>query len=290
MGQQGAASFFFIGGAPKSGTTWMQRALDLHPQIVCSGEGHLHEFVVRPLNELVLKYNAKMAAVAEAVYEGEPYCPPLSRDELLEVVRAVLVKLMRRRTKPGARLIGDKTPANAQVIDDLGVLFPEMKFVFMIRDPRDVAASRLAHAARSGYAEADDRTSEFYRELVRAAALDWRNAVEKTRAFAQRRPHQVATVRYERLVQDPRGELARVFDFLGARTRGGQLDEIVRGSSFEAFSGGRRPGLEDRRSFYRKGVPGDWPNHLTQEALEILAQTCGVQMELAGYGEAAAAA
>jgi hypothetical protein len=31
---------FFIGGVAKSGTTWLQILLDLHPNITCKGEGH----------------------------------------------------------------------------------------------------------------------------------------------------------------------------------------------------------------------------------------------------------
>ena len=31
---------FFVGGAPRSGTTWMQHMLDAHPDISCRGEGH----------------------------------------------------------------------------------------------------------------------------------------------------------------------------------------------------------------------------------------------------------
>ena len=31
---------FFIGGAIKSGTTWLQLLLDSHPDVSCDGEGH----------------------------------------------------------------------------------------------------------------------------------------------------------------------------------------------------------------------------------------------------------
>jgi hypothetical protein len=282
------AGYFFIGGAPKSGTTWMQRSLDLHPEIVCSGEGHLHEFIVRPLAEMIDRYNAKMSTVAETVYEGKPYCPAVSRRELAEIARTIMVLLMGRRTKSGARLIGDKTPAYAWVVDDLAVLFPEMKFVFMVRDPRDVVASRIGQALRTGYADAADRSSETYRKIVKGVGWDWRTMVQHTRAFAERRPAQITTVRYEDLLGNRRGELARVFDFLGVSTSRAQLDEIVGGSSFEAFSGGRRPGTEDLGSFYRKGVAGDWRNHLSDEALELLHAECGAELALAGYGDAAA--
>jgi len=261
----------------------MQRSLDLHPQVVCSGEGHLHEFVARPLAEMIKAYNVKLAAVAEAVYEGEPYCLPVSRDEQIAITRMVMIAMMERRIKPGARMIGDKTPANAQIVDDLAVLFPGMKFIAMLRDPRDVAASRLGHARRAGHAEADDHSSDFYRALVAASARDWRICVERSFALAGRAPDQALVVRYEDLVLDPAGRLARVFDFLGVETSAAQLAAIVQASSFESLSGGRKPGVEARGSFYRKGVSGDWPNHLDGEALEILVRECGAAVGLAGY-------
>jgi hypothetical protein len=275
--------FFFIGGAPKSGTTWLQRALDMHPKVVCSGEGHFHEYIAGPLLEMTKAYNLKLNAVAELVYEGQPYCQPVSRAELLEITREVIRILMMRRTKPGARLFGDKTPANAKVVEDLSLIFPDMKFIRMLRDPRDVAASRLGHAVRTGHPDAADSKSGLYRDVVRASAQDWRLTVDRTEAYRQRRPGQITTVRYEDLVRDPSGELARVFRFLGAATDETRLADIVRRSSFEALSGGRKPGVEDQSSFYRKGAPGDWCNHLTEEALAIVTEECGPALRLAGY-------
>ncbi len=275
--------YFFIGGAPKSGTTWLQQCLDLHPEIVCSGEAHLHEFLVRPIAEMLGAYNAKLSIVAKQVYEGRPCYPPLTRGEVVDITRTVATMLLARRAKPGARLIGDKTPRNAQIIEDLGVVFPGMKFILMVRDPRDVAASRLGHAARAGRREAEDRTSAYYLDLVRGSAREWRMSLERTLAYAQSHPGEVITVRYEDLVRDARRELARVFGFLGAPATSAQLKDIARRSSFEALSGGRRPGEEDRASFYRKGVVGDWPNHLSREALEILFAECGSLMLRAGY-------
>jgi hypothetical protein len=275
--------YFFIGGAPKSGNTWLQRTLDLHPQIVCSGEGHLHECVMRPVAEMVAKYNVKLSGVADIVYEGRPYNPPVSFGEHLRITRAVVAILMERRAKPGARLFGDKTPANIHIVEDLAKLFPTMKAISMLRDPRDVAASRLGHASRTGHPDAEDRSSDLYRELVKAAATDWRVAVERTRAFAEKQPDRIIVVRYEDLLRDRPGELKRILDFLEVETSAWEMAEILAGSSFEAFSGGRIAGVERRDSFYRKGVPGDWPNHLSDEALQILAAECGPAIGQAGY-------
>jgi hypothetical protein len=277
------AEYFFVGGAPKSGTTWMQRSLDLHPEIICSGEGHFHEYIVKPVGDMLVNYNAKLNAVGQIVYQGDPTYPQLRQRDQIAIAREIITILMGHRTKPGARLIGDKTPANAFVIADLSVLFPAMKFINMLRDPRDAATSRLAHAARNGHPLAEDRSSEIYLKVVQGAAADWGLNVERTQAFAQRRPDQIAVVRYEELAADPAGELGRVFDFLGAETPPALLAEIVAASSFEAFSGGRTRGTESKTSFYRKGVAGDWRNHLSEQACELIARQLGPLAAQAGY-------
>jgi len=277
------ADFFFIGGAPKSGTTWLQKCLDLHPDIVCSGEGHLHEFIVKPLTEILSAYNRKLAVVGRVVYEGEPYYGQVTRREQIEIIRGVMSLLMSRRTKPGARLIGDKTPANAKVVEDLAVLFPTMKFVSMLRDPRDVAASRIGHARRAGFAAAEDPRSDGYRDVVKAAVADWRTTVERVHQFGKDRPQQVLVVKYEDLLDSTAEKLRGVFDFLGVETTADQLARIVDGASFEALSGGRPRGVERQDSFYRKGVKGDWRNLLSDEAVEIVTQECGDLLSLTGY-------
>src|ERR1700679_327913 len=40
---------FFVGGAPRSGTTWLQQMLDAHPEICCRGEGLFHKHLAESL-------------------------------------------------------------------------------------------------------------------------------------------------------------------------------------------------------------------------------------------------
>src|ERR1700722_1873858 len=44
---------FFVGGAPRSGTTWLQALLDSHPEISCRGEGLFMKHLAAPLDALM---------------------------------------------------------------------------------------------------------------------------------------------------------------------------------------------------------------------------------------------
>jgi hypothetical protein len=79
-------TYFFVCGAAKSGTTRLQRLLDAHPQVVCSGEGHFVEVLALPMVQMKDHFNQVHAKTAEMVYEGKPYYPKLDDRDLLPVV------------------------------------------------------------------------------------------------------------------------------------------------------------------------------------------------------------
>jgi hypothetical protein len=96
--------------------------------------------------------------------------------------------------------------------------------------------------------------------------------------------HKGAThVRYEDLRRNTVGELRKVV--LGLTGR--QLSPEVATAIVEEFSferqAGRRAGEEDKRSFLRKGVVGDWRNHFNREAREIFDLYAGDELILLGY-------
>src|SRR5215208_2377054 len=103
--------FFFVCGPPKAGTTWVQHILDAHPGISCSGEGHFHTQVVPPFIEMMRAYNRWQHAVDEVVYQGRSGYSPISRAEMVDVIRAHIRWLLTRRgVPPGVIWVGDKTP------------------------------------------------------------------------------------------------------------------------------------------------------------------------------------
>src|SRR5262245_18586107 len=133
--------YFFVCGAPKSGTTWLQRLLDAHPQVVCSGEGHFVEEIALPMMRMRNRYNQVLAQAADVVYEGKPYHLTLGDRDLVAHIRSLITTLMRKRLKLDAKAVGDKTTRYYEFLDHLKILFPDALFLHIVRDPRDVAVS-----------------------------------------------------------------------------------------------------------------------------------------------------
>ena len=53
---------FFVGGAPRSGTTWVQHVLASHPDVSCRGEGHFLHFLAEPMGGLMQRRGVDLEA------------------------------------------------------------------------------------------------------------------------------------------------------------------------------------------------------------------------------------
>jgi hypothetical protein len=93
----------------------------------------------------------------------------------------------------------------------------------------------------------------------------------------------VVHVRYEDLRRDAGGELRRVVrELTGRELDPGRAAEIVEEFSFERQAG-RRSGEENKRSFLRKGVVGDWKEQFSPDAREVFDRYAGEELVLLGY-------
>ncbi len=112
----------------------------------------------------------------------------------------------------------------------------------------------------------------------REPGFSWAEFVRRWRGRAD-----VTHVRYEDLRADAVGELVRVVRELTGR----ELDRQTATAVADEFSferqAGRRPGEEDRRSFLRKGVVGDWASYFGPEARTTFARFAGAELVRAGY-------
>jgi hypothetical protein len=90
-------------------------------------------------------------------------------------------------------------------------------------------------------------------------------------------------VRYENMREDTPGELRRiVLGLTGERLSLEEATAIAEEFAFERQAG-RRAGEENKRSFLRKGVVGDWRNHFSREARVTFDRYAGDELILLGY-------
>lgn len=95
---------------------------------------------------------------------------------------------------------------------------------------------------------------------------------------------QAALLTYEELHNSPVATITRVMGDLGVEPNEHIATLAVDRWSF-ANTAGRNPGEEDRTSFQRKGVTGDWMNHFSREAGEVFDAVSGDTLTALGYTE-----
>lgn len=276
---------FFVCGAPKSGTTWLQKALDAHAQIVCAGEGHFADHFARGLSGLLGRYYDQQKVVAKNVYEGRPHYRHSPTEDYDFLVKTFILNAFARLEVPdGTRFIGDKTPANIEYLRVFRRLFPEAKIVAIVRDGRDTLVSTFRHVERVMRADGKGAESEaFLVEKARSYCERWVRSLDDAAKFAERNPGVLHTVRYEDLKQDFRGAFGAVLEFLGADVTDDEIARCEEASSFQRLSGGREAGDEDRNAFVRKGIVGDWRSSLSEQHLAVFNEVGGDWLTRLGY-------
>jgi hypothetical protein len=175
----------FVVGCQRSGTTLLRLVLDSHPAVACGPETRFLESMTR------------------IVGDDWPRLARYGRDKpewlasIADWYGAMQDDYAHRR---GKVRWADKTPRYALIMDFLDQLFPDAKFIHIIRDPRDVV---LSHRKRFGYVAAVK------------AVRKWPVYVATASATGQRLgPERYLEVRYEDLVADNDKELRRVFEFI----------------------------------------------------------------------------
>lgn len=275
---------FFLGGAVKSGTTWLQALLDSHPRVSCTGENHFVDCLFPALRKGLEEYNrilldprgntAHQLRRAPALFDG---------DELMYMFGAAILALLLKQTVgKSVSAVGDKTTVNVQAFFMLSRLFSGSKYIHIVRDPRDGAVSGWHHITRLFPDESKSRFPALH-DYVKHYADVWMMEVGRGVTFGDAHRDRYLELRYEDLVERPAPTLAKAFGFLGVDHGEDVIRHCLREASFERLSGGRARGQEDPASFFRKGVVGDWKQHLDVASVDYAVATCGSLMKRFGY-------
>lgn len=312
---EGGSPVFFVVGNQKSGTTWLMKILDAHPEVLCQGEG-------RPFGRQFNKkgrsgyppaslYNALATSgklrnwIKNSVWSKRD-----NADQHIEGLSGLAIEyfLKDKLIKSGKKLVGDKTVLlGPGIIKEISRLTPRSKVIHIVRDGRDVAVSTTHHiwnqaedrgghseisAEQAALREAYERDPKsvnrgggiFVEGDLEKQARRWSKLLENNIRDGREilGDERYAEVRYEDLIERPQREMERLFAFLGAESSPETVRSCVEAASFEKLSEGRKPG-EEAASFFRKGIAGDWKNVFTERNKREFKAGAGRLLVTLGY-------
>lgn len=273
---------FFIIGPGRSGTTLLRRLLIADPTVHVPPETYvlgraLKDFQAlarAPWSTLVNATLARFEYHPEFVRFGislrdlanELYDMPEDRRSLARVIDRMYHFHAEATLGHEVSLWGDKTPRNTMHLPAIRSVFPDARFVHLVRDGYDVVESLL----RIGR-EPD----------VHAAARRWVEYTRRAQAFGKSVTDQYREVRYERLVTDPEGQLRALCPFLGITFDPGMLN-----SQWLAEGMGDVPALAHHRGVSEPVSDqhvGRGRTHLASADAKFADRIMGSQMRLLGY-------
>jgi len=267
---------FFVVGCQKSGTTWLQHLLNGHRDVRCNGETCLGPVLLPMLQQVASAYNQKQKVGQLGRFDEH---------DLRHLFVTAAGLLFRKWADPLEKIecIGEKTPEHALCLPLLDQAFPTCKVIHIIRDGRDIAVSGWFHNQRKANPKFTQRFPDLATYITYLVQSHWLPYIQRARAFGQTHPDRYLELRYEDLHQDPSPQIHKLLEFLGVDACTDWVDLCRQAGAFETLSQGRLRGQEDTASFFRKGVVGDWKNHLDSHCLDTFMQLGGTMLQDLGY-------
>ena len=150
---------------------------------------------------------------------------------------------------------------------------PESSMIFLIRDPRDVAASVLDAAKKESYMyerrNAGKHTAMFEMQaddLVKSVSTDYLQNVGNSREAYNAHAGRKVFVRYEDLRPNTFETIKRICSVLGIAAEEEEIERAVHKHSWENIPEEEK----GKGKFYRKASPGGWKEDLTPEQARMV--------------------
>jgi omega-hydroxy-beta-dihydromenaquinone-9 sulfotransferase len=284
----------FVVGNSRSGTTMMGRVLGGHADVFTFNELHFFEQLWAPTTdpETLDTHEARDLLTTLLSYQRDGYYAQHKPWQYLDEAERIVAAIDGPVTPPAvfnafinhecalnSKPIGcDQTPRNLYYLEELMALYPDARFVVMVRDPRDVLLSQKNRWKRRRLGAKGTpwwnalRTWAGYHPIT--ISMLWRSGVAAGDRFAN--DPRVCVLRFEDLLAGPEAQLRRVCEALGLSYDPIMLDVPRVGSSHQQDRQSER-GLDP-------GAAGRWRSGgLTKAELAICQRVAGEHMRRHSY-------
>ncbi|HRD51861.1 MAG TPA: sulfotransferase [Flavobacteriales bacterium] len=272
IGRIEGGSFIFIIGAPRSGTTWLHRMLEQHPDIATAPrELTLFSRYLAPAYASFRKEKGHMDR--GDWQQGLPML--MSEAEFTDGLRAITEAVYQRvlSKKPGASLILDKHPGYTFHLPLIEQLMPGGRYIHLLRDGRETAISMLNAREKLGFGA---RTME-------DAAREWAESVQLAQLHGARvGESHFMELRYEDLVRNAEAGLAEILGFCGLPADQGWCARIAEENQVERkqVSGG-----DSSLNELRKTPGAIWRTRMGLRQRYVFDRVAGAWLRACGYGQ-----
>ena len=258
---------FFLLGHDRSGTTMLRLILDRGDVAVPPESMFLLDVDPGQPAEDVLRAAWNHPRVQLWGLPGKPPALPAGLNGMDAFRFAVTAPFVAYAAREGKGRWGDKTPAYIGHVDRLAEIWPDARFVHLIRDGRDVALSVM--------------NVPFGPNNAWAAARSWASVIRQGHKAAARYPGRLLEVRYEDLVSKPAETVALLCDFLG-------LDYYDDMLAIEQTD--RSKVVADQSAWFANvwsgittAAVGKWRTELTPRQIEVFETVAGGELRALGY-------
>jgi Sulfotransferase family len=265
----------FIIGCNRSGTTLLFNNLSYHPRtwslyVEAQDTFHRHYPVDPEQGEMVRQAPGENVAQAirDELYARSHNKEAFKDTPLLRLVpRKALQRPIGRWYKPSVLRLVEKTPANSLRVPLLHAIFPDARFLFLVRRGEDVVSSLMEgwknwsrtgerwHFTRWHYLVPPGWQAYRDKTLEAICAFQWASAMRLAWQDLQALPAgQVLLLRHEELMSRPEEEYDRVLRFCQL-PRSRFFDDIIRKIEVRVYTtGGSRPRAEKWRTLHEKEI------------------------------------
>lgn len=277
--------FFFVVGRPRSGTTLLRTLFDAHPNVAFPPESQFiinlypkygkitnwtEKIIINYYNDLIdqwlfdtWKMDLEKLKKRLLGFTGENTYGTISK--------VVYIEYQSLFNKGEVLFIGDKNPGYAIYTKLLLKIFPEAKFIHILRDYRDNFVSI--------------KKVDFELPIPSLVAQKWKYFFKKFNRDSKIKPSRYLTINYEELAKSPEVRFQELCNFIGIEFDDSVFNfhnkkEEILNTYPDGYIDTYHTSLLQKINTSKIGV---WKKELSDKQVKLMDQTLGKYAEMAGY-------